>query len=300
MFINKNHMVVGSNHMVLGINHMVLGINHMAVGNNHMVVGCYQNPCGGVNDHNGRRLVHGWCKQPLLRINEFQNFFPFIDSPNDVFILVFYMQEAEHAILAALSHISGGLRFHQQVIFNDNFCITTFTQLCINQTLCLIPFSPLDHFLVSGLGLQRLHGQKSERDCWLSLIPFDFSSNVSHLTSGHTSHLCNGMIFSVTLWDSPQSKFSSLNFCALFPQWRLGHLWARFSRCQPLRADFSWSTRLNRFCRHQGFTLHPVADRFPPLRDSWRHLATHNPLARQDNKGLNWVCDLGLIRWKWK
>ena len=45
--------------MVLGINHMVLGINHMAVGNNHMVVGCYQNPCGGVNDHNGRRLVHG-------------------------------------------------------------------------------------------------------------------------------------------------------------------------------------------------------------------------------------------------
>ena len=52
----------------------------LRVGNDHMVVSGYHHLYGCVNDHNGRRLVHGWCKQPLWCFNQNPELLSFVDS----------------------------------------------------------------------------------------------------------------------------------------------------------------------------------------------------------------------------
>jgi hypothetical protein len=159
--------------MVIGNNHMVIGNKHMVIGNNHMVISGYHHLYGRVNNHNRRRLVHGWCKQPLWCMNQFQNFYPSL-IPNDVFILVYSMQEAwACAIFFALTHLWGGLPFHQQVIFNHNFWMTTFTRLFIMKIFTLfdfnLPFGPFLYFPQSNPFITQLL-------CFLSAVKIGASS----------------------------------------------------------------------------------------------------------------------------
>ena len=64
---------------------------------------------------NGRRLLHGWCKQPLLRINPFQNVF--LIHTHSFMCLFWFIPKQEGAVW-------GWLRFHQQV----NLAISEFTK----------------------------------------------------------------------------------------------------------------------------------------------------------------------------
>ena len=103
-----------------------------------------------------------------------QNFYPSL-IPNDVFILVYSMQEgwACAIFFVAFTHIWGRFPFHQQVIFNHNFCMTTFTWLCINETLYLILFRPPVRALLRFASIKLFITQLL---CFLSAVKIGASS----------------------------------------------------------------------------------------------------------------------------
>ena len=183
----------------------------------------------------------------------------FVDSQWCIYSRLFHAGGWACAIFFALTHLWGGLPFHQQVIFNHNFWMTTFTRLFIMKIFTLFDFNlPFGTFLdlpQSNLSSLNFYAFFPQWRLGIFSENFQMCASESWLTFVQILRAAHRFISANLLWTGLWLSWLSLRWLIQSLRHSLAISWWHVECSPPSNLIFLGQPVSTPFCRYPGVYL---------------------------------------------